>query len=111
MAMEIDEPYELMELRDRETVEFAVTFWRVGEMVIHPRYPGAPEEKRVRVLRLWVPEEDKPRFPHYWDVTSKRVIAQLVPMLEAGLAPGSRVRITASGVRPRKWFTVEVVPP
>jgi len=80
-------------------------------MTIEPRYPGAPETKRVQVLRVHVPLADKPRFPQYWDITSKRVIAQLRPVLDMIVRNKMLVRITATGVRPAKWFQVEWVPP
>ena len=108
--MVIEEPMEFMELRDRETVEFHVERYEVGEIDIVPRYAGAPATKRIRCLRAHVPAADKPRFPHYWDITSKRVIAQLRPVLDLIVRDKMLVRITASGVRPAKWFQVEWIP-
>jgi hypothetical protein len=103
----IVEPFELLELPDKASVAFHVVRYELGEMEIHPRYPGAPEAKKVQVLRVHVPPEDKPRFPHYWDVTSKRLIAQLTPVLDDIVAKKMLVRVTAAGVRPAKWYSVE----
>ena len=108
--MVLEEPMEFMELRDRETAEFHVTAYEIGEIDIVPRYPGAPATKRIRCLRVQVPREDKPRFPYYWDITSKRVIAQLRPVLDQIVRDRMLVRITAAGVRPAKWFQVEWIP-
>ena len=110
MAELLKEPYELVELRDGQSLEFRVSSWELGEMIIHPRYAGAPAEKRIQVLRCHVPAEVKPAFPYYYDWTSKRVIAQLIPVLEAPEFDKKVYKITASGTRPAKWFSVEVRP-
>ena len=108
--MVIEEPIEWLELRDKETAEFHVERYEWGEYTISPRYAGAPARKAIPVLRVYVPAEDKPRFPHYWDISSKRVHAQLRAPLDMIVRDRMLVRITATGVRPAKWFQVEWIP-
>jgi len=102
----LPEPYEILDLPDRGSESFRVTSWEQGTMVIKPRYRGAPAEKVITVLRMHVPTEDKPFFPHYWDLTSKTCMAQLVPMLMDPRYRDYRYTITKYGVAPRARFTV-----
>lgn len=101
-------PYEIRELGDGEVWEFRVENWEVGEVVIHPRFPGAPAEKRIRTLRVYVPRAEKPAGMPYWDVTSQTLIAQLEPFLRTPDFRTRRFRVQAFGVAPRKRFTVTV---
>lgn len=106
--MPISEPFELLELRDGESVRLKVRDYEFGEMVIHPRYTGAPGEKRVPVLRLYVPAEYKPRGVPYWDVTAKTLQAQLKPLLPELKASGKEFIISAFGHAPSKRFSVRI---
>jgi len=101
-------PYEILEVADGETKEIVAHRYETGDMVIHPRYPGAPAEKRIRGIRLFVDRKDKPMGPDYWDVTATTLIYDLVPKLEAWKTWPARIKVTALGVAPRKRFTVEV---
>jgi len=100
-------PYEIMELADRQSVTLRVVTWEQGSIVIHPRYEGAPSEKEIPVLRVHLWAGYKPYQPMYWDITSKTLMAQLLPLLlERGFENYEYV-ITAYGVAPRKRFTLE----
>jgi hypothetical protein len=55
-----------------------------------------------------VPQEDKAHFPFYYDVTSKTLRAQLVPLLPGIIARGARITVTKHGVAPAARFTLEV---
>lgn len=101
------EPYELLDLPDRGSESFVPESFERGTMIIRPRYRGAPPEKVISVLRIHVRREDKPLFPHYWDVTSKTATAQLLPMLMDPRARDYRITITKFGVAPRARFSVE----
>jgi len=96
-----------MELADRQTVTLRIIAWEQGSIVIHPRYGGAPSEKEIPALRvhLWAGYKAYP--PMYYDITSKTLMAQLLPLLlERGFENFEYV-ITAYGVAPRKRFTLE----
>jgi len=107
---ELPGPFEILELRDKESITLKVRDWRLGIMRIKPRYEGAPSEKVVKVLRLYVPREVKPVGPDYWDITSQTLIYQLLPFLQTPDFRTKTFKITAIGVAPRKRFTVEVSP-
>ena len=113
MAAEVGrlpEPYELLDLPDRGSESFVPVRYERGTMIIKPRYRGAPEEKEITVLRIHVRTEDKPFFPHYWDVTSKTAAAQLLPMLMDPRARDYVITVTKYGVAPRARFTVARAP-
>ena len=101
-------PYEYLELADGESLRLAITRSEEGEAVIHPRYPGAPEEKRVPCLRLYVAEGYKPAGAPYWDVTSKTLIARIRPHLAELAAEKKEFVLTAHGTGPRKRYTLEI---
>ena len=99
-------PYEILELEDRESIEFHIEKYDQGEMLIHPFYQKSG--KTINALRVHVPKEDKNFFPYYWDITAQTLIPQLLPVLESGIFKGKKFKITKFGVKPRARFTLEV---
>ena len=108
---ELEPPFEVLELRPGEEKVFTVIDYKLGKAVIHPRWPGAPSEKEVAVLRLYVPREEKEFFPYYYDVASKRLIAQLITILREADVPRHKVkiRVKKEGVPPKAYFAVTVL--
>ena len=102
-------PYEIMEMKDNEVMNLQVLRWELGTVVIHPRWAGAPSEKEVLGLRLHVDKKQKPTGLQYWDVTAQTLIAQLRPLLQAGMEKVHITRIKAVGEGPKKRFTVEMI--
>ena len=105
---ELEKPYEIYEWSDGETREFTIERWELGQLEIHPR-DGRPP-KVIDVLRIHVPVEEKPEFPHYHDLTSSRLTAQLRSILDVHRGARRRVKITAIGRAPRTHFSVTWVP-
>ena len=105
---ELERPYEIYEWSDGETKEFTIEKWEEGDLEIHPR-DGRPP-KMIKVLRIHVPVEEKPEFPHYWDLTSSRLFAQLRAILERRRLATTRVKVTAIGSAPRTHFSVTHIP-
>jgi len=105
----LPEPFEILELRDGEMVKLSTTRFELGRMVIKPRYPGAPAEKEIQVLRLHLSAGVKAAGPPFWDVTSQTLIAQLKPHLGDLVKTGREFKITAHGEAPRKRFTLELL--
>jgi len=104
------EPYEILDLPDRGSITLRVVSWERGSMKIHPKYPGAPVEKEIPVLRVHLAAGVKPTPPQYFDVTSKTLSAQLLPyFLERGFTE-YRYVITKYGVAPKARFTLERIP-
>jgi hypothetical protein len=99
-------PYELFDLADGETREFRAIRYEMG--VVRIQTAVVPAGKDVVGLRIFVTAASKPVGVNWWDVTSRTLIAQLLPYLEA---PGLEVRqfsVTKLGVAPKARFMVKV---
>jgi len=103
-------PYEYLELPDRGVVRFMVSSFERGTTVIHPRYEGAPSEKTIEALRIHVSEKYKPLPPPYWDITSKTLIAQLLPLILERDRDRYEYVVTKYGEGVKARFTLERVP-
>ena len=106
---ELPPPYEILELADRQSIEFTPLKWVRGIIKIKPRYPGAPPEKVVRAIRIYVPRSEKPVGPDYWDITPATLVYQLWGILSSPPPVPFKIRITAFGVAPKKRFMIEVI--
>lgn len=100
-------PYEILELASGQSVSLQPISYERGTITIHPRWEGAPAEKEIGALRLHLREGTKPYPPMYFDVTSKTLIAQLLPLLSAPRFENYAYIVTAYGIAPRKRFTLE----
>jgi hypothetical protein len=107
-AMMLPEPMELLDLPDKGILTTRILRYEDGEATI--KTGAVPDGKVVVVTRIHVPKEDKPLYPHYWDVTSKTLRAQLVPLLPDIIARGARIRVQKHGVAPLARFSLEVMP-
>ena len=90
------------------TLRFRVLRWEMGEMQIQPR--DEPLGRTVPSLRLHCPPEDQPAGPPYWDVTSKRLITMLLPLLSQIVDTGAYVELKMSGGGWRNATSVTVRP-
>ena len=106
----LPEPYEILDLPDGGKVDLDPSYWERGSMIIHPRYPGAPREKRIPVMRIHMREGAKAYPPMYYDVTAKTLMAQLNPMFMQRDYQDYTYRVTKHGIAPRARFTVERIP-
>jgi len=84
--------------------------YELGEIIIRPRWPGAPPEKVVLAMRIHVDPETKPYFPYYFDFTSRRGVAMLQPMIDRIIVEGLWLHICKRGVAPKAWFEIEAKP-
>lgn len=105
---DLDKPMSVLELQDGQSLSFRVVRFELGTATIKPAH--APDGKLVQVLRVHVRPQDKPAFPHYWDITSTRLYAQLLPQLRVESLFSRLFTITARGIPPKRNFTLEVRP-
>jgi len=108
MARLLPEPFEFLELKDGVSLTIAIRSVDWGEAVVHPRYVGAPEEKRIPVLRVHLMPGYKPTGVDYWDLSSKTLQAQLRPLIPGLIETNREFTITAHGEGPRKRFSLRV---
>jgi len=102
-------PYEILELLNGETIFIKPIAKEYGKVIIRPRWPGAPPEKEVLALRVFVDPETKPFFPYYFDLTSRRLVALLGPIIDRIIGEGVWLRITKRGTAPKAWFEVQPI--
>lgn len=105
--VQLAEPFNALELQDGESVSFTVLRWETGERVIYPGH--APAGKQVKVLRVHVPLADVGHFPAWWDITSTRLYALLLPQFQLVGNLVVRWTVTAHGFQAKKYFSVERV--
>lgn len=103
-------PYEILELADGQSVRLRVVSYERGSMVIHPLMEGAPLEKTIEVLRVHLAPGIKALPPMYYDITSKTLIAQFMPLLLERGYENYWYTVTKYGVAPRARFTLERSP-
>ena len=108
---ELPPPYEILELEPEEERCFTVVQWEYGKIKIHPRYPGAPPEKWVRGCRVHILPEEKPLFPHYYDLTASTLVPQVLAILTKAHVPPNKVKLCIKkvGVAPKARFQVRVL--
>lgn len=103
---ELEGPYEILELGDGGSLTLHPQRWKKGTMTIHPRFQRGP--KVINVIRVWVPEEDKPLFPDYFDITAATLVAQIEPILKRSDLLDLEIVITKHGIPPKARYSVEV---
>ena len=106
----LESPFDILDLKDGESTTIRVERWERGLMTIHPRYAGAPPEKEIQALRVWLFKEYKPYFPPYKDITAGKLIGQLIPILESPGSENLEIIITKRGFPPKAIFQVSVKP-
>jgi hypothetical protein len=103
-------PFEILDLEDGGSISIIPVTWERGTMQIKPLRNGGTTTLIITALRIHVSPETKGAPPNYWDITSKTLQAQLMPLL---LLPGYdafRYVITKHGVAPKARFTLERAP-
>lgn len=121
------EPYEFFDLEHGATMTLSITSSQMGTALIHPTAitprqvrlhmiqnsltappaSGTPISIRIPVLRVFGTRLDEPSPLSYWDISSKRLQANLLPRLNANLGGILTVTITANGYKPTKVYSVE----
>lgn len=101
-------PYEILELGDGGIKDLIITKYQLGRMMIHPRPQGI--SKDIIALRVFVPDSVKPLFPDWYDITSQTLIAQMLPVLQAGGYERKRFTIQKIGTGPQARFSLKVSP-
>jgi hypothetical protein len=105
----LEPPFEFMGLLDGQEVSFQVLRWQLGEADIHET--TTRRTKRIQVLRVHVPPEDKPIGALYWDITAGTTISRLRPFLDDPNLRDFRVTLVRRGVPPSARDEVRVTPP
>lgn len=97
-----------MKARSPAEWRFRVIAWEKGEQTIFPR--EFPLGKRVPNLRVHIHLDDRSEGAPYWDITSKRVIAMIEPLLPMVRASGGFLHVRKDGAGVSSVFSVTVEP-
>jgi len=110
VVRELEAPYEILELAHCEEIVLKPVSWEVGRFTFRPRWMRPGEVKTVVAVRVHLSPEDKPLFPHYYDITAGTLVPQVMALLTEGIPEGYGIRIHAVGTAPKKRFEVSLVP-
>jgi hypothetical protein len=125
--MLLPDPCDFVDLNEGERMTLSIDRWEDGSTIIHPNHPsprhvrqhmeqrnleappapGTPISVEIPVLRLYGQRVDQTSPCRYFDVTSKRLRADLLARLTNRENMPLVVTISASGMRPRKRYSVE----
>jgi hypothetical protein len=127
LPTDLQEPYEFLDLEHLGSITLNLTSYQLGTGLIHPTaitprqvrlhmmqnglsappVAGTPITVRIPVMRVFGQRVDQPSPLHYWDISSKRLQADLLPRLQTHAGGVLSVTITATGYKPTKVFSVE----
>jgi len=124
-------PFAPLDIPPCVTVTLTPLSFEIGRMVIHPRFPGAPAEKEVEVVRIFVPIKEKIEMlekigelppgvgatypelvaavPAYWDIAQRRLYPALLRTLQAPGWEGVKFELHKIGHPPKAFFSIRVV--
>jgi len=97
-----------MKARSPAVWRFRVLSWELGEQLIYP--VEFPQGKVVPNLRIHIPLDDPSEGAPYWDITSKKVIATLLPILPSIARTNTYVEIRKDGEGRSSSYSVSVQP-
>lgn len=119
-------PYEYLDLEDGHSIALSISRAELGLAEIHPKQPtskhvrdhmranglsappapGTPITVPISVLRVYGMRIDAPSPNSYWDISSKRLQADLAPRVVGAKHLPLLVTITAHGYKPHKVYSV-----
>jgi hypothetical protein len=103
----LPKPYNTLDLQSGQSVTVQVERIELGDLRTDDT---AKQPNRLwPMARLFGRRVDQDDARRYFDITSRMLLASLIPFLQHAGAYGRRVKITAYGVMYRKRFTWEAV--
>jgi hypothetical protein len=98
----------MMKGRSPPEWRFRVVSWEERPITFQPRSESQP--KTVPGLRLHIRPDDASEGVPYWDITSKRLIATLLPLLPKIAGTNTRLEISKAGEGLSSSYSVTIVP-
>jgi hypothetical protein len=87
---------------------FRVLRWELGEQTFYPK--DHPQGKTTPNLRIHIPLDDPSAGPTYWDITSKKLMAMLLPLLPQLAGTNTYVEVTKDGDGFATQYSVTIRP-
>lgn len=97
-----------MKRRSPALWRFRVRRWELGEQTFYPQ--EYPEGKTGPNLRVYIHQDDPSEGAPYWDITSKRLIGMLFPILPHVAGTGAYVEIRKHGDGRTSHYSMSVHP-
>lgn len=107
----LPEPAETFDVLTDEKFVLRVERWGLYQHLIHPTWPGAPSEKLVIALRLWMQAGYEAARAPYWDVHQTHLISTLYPFLQREDYKDYEIIVTKRGTPPKAYFETEFKKP
>jgi hypothetical protein len=101
-------PYNILDLPEGESVEITIDRLELGEMEREIFYRGRRERETRPLLRVHLPVGQFVYGAPYLDIFSQRAI-QAIQSVFNNFGRGSRVKLTAVGKEPSKFYSVELL--
>lgn len=98
----------IMKRRSPAQWAFRVVRWEERPITFQPRGESSPIT--VPGLRIHIRPDDPSEGVPYWDITSKRLIALLLPVLSQVAGTGTHLQISKTGEGPQSSYSVHIVP-
>jgi hypothetical protein len=98
----------MMKRRSPGQWAFRVVSWEERPITFQPR--GESQPKTVPGLRLHIRPDDASEGVPYWDITSKRLIATLLPLLPGIAGTNTRLEISKAGDGLQSSYSVTIRP-
>jgi len=103
-------PYNILDLRDRESVEICIKGIEEGTAVRETYRYGKPEQIEGPMLRVYTDVETPVLGAPYLDILSGKATMTIKGLWERYKKP-IKVKLIAHGVEPEKWYEIQVLGP
>ncbi len=110
LESDFPQPYNLLSLPDGESIEFIATGYRVGPSKREVVSLGKHKIIEGPMMRIMTDLNTPVRGAPYVDVLSTKAVALLEAHFKNTKFP-VKIRLTARGVEPNKWYEVEISAP
>jgi len=101
-------PYNILDMPNGESVEFIAVRYEIGEAEREIIERGERKVQKGPIMRVYLDLSTPVFGAPYIDILAGRTIMLLKTIFENKRLP-LRLRLTASGTEPQKWYEVEIL--
>jgi hypothetical protein len=101
-------PYNILDMPSGQSIEFIATRFEIGEAEREIIDRGERKIQKGPIMRVYLDLSTPVFGAPYLDILAGRTIMLLKTIFETKKLP-LRLRLTASGTEPQKWYEVEVL--
>jgi hypothetical protein len=101
-------PYNILDMPNGQSVEFIAVRFEIGDAEREIIDRGERRTQKGPIMRVYLDLSTPVFGAPYIDILAGRTVALLKTIFENRRLP-LRLRLTASGIEPQKWYEVEVL--